>query len=641
MSAICGIFYPDGRHVDALVLETMLRSLDHRGIDGKASWQAGSVGLGHQMLHITPESIDEQLPFFQVGTDLAITADARLDNREELFRLLVIPKAWQVILPDSVLILKAYEKWGKDCPVHLLGDFVFAIWDSTKQELFCATDHMGMRPFFYYHKPGLFAFASEIKAIHAVPGIIRAPNLRSLAMLHVPTMLYQDKESTFFDDVQLLSSSTVMTVNARGIHKHEYWSPDPCRRLSLKTEDDYVEAFQEIFSKAVAARLRSAFPVSSMLSGGLDSSAITGTAANLLASQGKGLCALSAVLPLGYAGSVSDERYYIDQLKVKDNLDIDYITDTWRGPFDELDRLLLGAEMPTCPSTHYMNTAVAVAAGRHKARVILNGIGGEVGPTFPGAGYFAELFLQGRWLLLSREMAARLDMEKNSYLGLIKGEIVKPLLPNWLISRWKPRFELEQFQRSSPIRHDFVMGQLGDDGEKYRHNYTAYGSTGPDHRKNQIQLINYYRNFGRRSINFGSYVGYEQVTLSTPFFDKRVMEFCLALPGDMKVRNGYKRYMIRAGMGGILPDVLRYRTTKEPYSPDFHDRYNRQRQQASNILAGMPRTELIKEIVDIEKLEKMLKYGMQTNRCSTPDEFAAMHNVPRGLYLLSFLRTFQ
>lgn len=638
MSAICGILVAGGGCLDPILLERQIRSLNHRGPDGAGTWHNGQVGLGHQMLHVTPESLTETLPWLDPTSGLAITADARLDNREDLFRALAIIGAESREIPDSIVILKAYERWGEDCPRHLLGDFAFAIWDSRRRELFCATDSMGLRPLYYHSRPGLFVFASEIRAIHAIAAIPRAPDLRSLADLARPGQPLYDAGATFFEGVRSMNAASSLTVTSRGFTQREYWRPDKSRRLDITTEEEYVEAFQALLSDAVRVRLRSAFPVATMFSGGLDSSAITGMAADLLAPHRQGLIALSAVLPQGETHAVRDERAYIDQLN-KSNLDIEYVCDPWRGPFDALEQLIAGAEMPSCPSTHYLNTAMAAAAGRCGARVVLNGMGGEAGATFHGAGVMAEWLKSGRFGLLGRELRARSALERRSLASLVKGELLKPLLPSWLISRWKPRFDLEQWRRSSVIRPDFVRRQSCYAGARDAAG-AAEGRIFADHRKNQINMIEYYRTTGRRLLNFGTFVGYEKIEMRAPFFDRRIVEFCLALPAHMKVHGGYRRYMTRAATRGMLPEALRWRTDKTPYSPDFHIRYNRQLDEARDIVANFPRTSLIDEIVDIDRLLALLDYRMTGNRGNTPEEFAAMHTVPRALYLLFFLKTF-
>lgn len=636
MSGICGIINFDGKPVAPEALEAMMDALAHLGIDGRGTWRQGPIALGHQMLHLTPESLHEELPVFVPQSNLAITADARLDNRKELFQQLEISSDRQAGITDSELILAAYKKWGKGCTRYLLGDFAFVIWDGDRQELICATDPFGMRPLYYYHTPNEFIFASEIKGIHAVPGVPKVLNQKTIALMVMPTMFFMEPGRTFFERITRMPGSSVLTLSGRGIAKQEYWRPDLSRRIQFKDEMAYVEAFQDLFSQAVAARLRSAFPVFSLYSGGLDSSAVTGMAARLLGQEGRRLTALAAVLPPDYQGSGTDERAYIDLLQGTENLEIAYITDPWRGPFDDPDRLVWGSDSPLHTSRHYLYTAFAAAAGQRQGRVLLDGVGGEFGPSFHGDGYYAELCWRGRWPRLVKELQARARNDRCSLLNLIKSQVIAPFMPNFLMTRLRPRFDIAQMQQSMPLRQDFVQRQLGREAARYQRLSRSLGAVSPSHRRNQYQMLLLIRR-GRQN---GSFVGYERVSLACPFLDRRLLEFCLALPGDLKVNQGYKRSLIRAGMKGILPEALRFRTSKEPFSPDFHDRYNRQKSRASVLLAQAEKHPAVREIVDLDRLGRMLQLTMQTNRCGTPEDFAAMHAVPQGVYLLCFLQRY-
>ena len=137
-----------------------------------------------------------------------------------------------------------------------------------------------------------------------------------------------------------------------------------------------------------------------------------------------------------------------------------------------------------------------------------------------------------------------------------------------------------------------------------------------------------------------AFTGYEKTVFCFPFADRRIVEFCLASPGWMKIRNGYKRYMIRSGMKSILPDGIRWRTSKEPFSPDYHDRYNRQKRKAEELMSKIKKNDPIREIIDVEKGLNQLGVIMRNNRCSTPQEFSAMHVAPAIVYLSQFLRQF-
>src|SRR5918998_450263 len=172
MSGIVGIFYLDGRPLDPGLLRRMSESIAHRGPDGAGAWgEERGIGLGHQLFHTTPESLGEMQPLTDRGGNVVLTADARIDNRDELFATLDLDDRPRGEVGDGELILAAYKKWGERCPERLLGDFAFAIWDRRKQKFFCARDHMGLKPFYYYRSGNIFVFASEIKALLRIPEV--------------------------------------------------------------------------------------------------------------------------------------------------------------------------------------------------------------------------------------------------------------------------------------------------------------------------------------------------------------------------------------------------------------------------------------------------------------------------------------
>src|SRR5205814_3811924 len=140
---IVGIINLDGAPVDRPLLERMTDFLAFRGPDAKSVWSDGHVGLGHTMLRTTWESENEQQPCSLDGR-VWITADARVDGRADLVRLLAA-KGRDVLkgATDPQLILHAYDAWGEGCVQHLIGDFAFAIWDRDRQRLFCARDQLG------------------------------------------------------------------------------------------------------------------------------------------------------------------------------------------------------------------------------------------------------------------------------------------------------------------------------------------------------------------------------------------------------------------------------------------------------------------------------------------------------------------
>jgi len=219
VSAIGGIISLKQTPVGIEDFNPVMKALSHLGPDGSGVWREGPCALGHQMFRITPESLQEPLPFFDPGSDLAITADARLDNREELCDALDLSPDEGRELPDSHLIMKAFQKWGEDCVCQLLGDFVFALWDQRKGRMILVTDHMGRSPVYYYQDNARFVFATEIKGLLAAPQVRTRLDMEKLAMEAVPGLAFLDKARTFFEGIKRAPAATIISVREGGSHR--------------------------------------------------------------------------------------------------------------------------------------------------------------------------------------------------------------------------------------------------------------------------------------------------------------------------------------------------------------------------------------------------------------------------------------
>src|SRR5712691_8322034 len=189
----------------------------------------------------------------------------------------------------------------------------------------------------------MFAFASEIKALLAVPNVPSQINEVKIAYHLQPNFLGHDKDLTFYKDIFRLPPGHNIIVTEKGAHRHSYWALDPKRELRLKSDDQYSEAFREIFTDAVRCRLRSAFPVGSTLSGGLDSSSITCTARYLLASQRDGLLhTFSAIFPdlPERERRKIDERPFVEAVVAMGGLIPHYIRADRLSPLEHMERVL-------------------------------------------------------------------------------------------------------------------------------------------------------------------------------------------------------------------------------------------------------------------------------------------------------------
>jgi len=639
MSAICGIFRLGEQPLPLDVLGRMMQALEQHGPDGSATWQDEWIGLGHQMMHTTPQSLDEHLPLHHGESQISLTADARLDNREDVLRLLGMAPTTD--LPDSSLILKAYQAWGKACVDRLVGEFAFAIWDARDRCLHCFTDPMGVRPLFYTEVPGhYFAFASEVVALLAINKTPAPLNERRLAMLGVSALsVYLEPEATCFENIYRVPAASVLSISSRGKTSTEYWRPDCSKRLQFSSDAECREAFQEVFFKAVGARLRSAFPVASMLSGGLDSSGIVGAASHLLAKENKSLITLSSVPEPMAQGQVTDEREYIDLFKGKANLEMHYVCAPGRGPFDQLDELVKTASLCSYSYQHFLYTAFVRTAKENKARVILDGDGGEFSASSYLQGYLAELLLAGKWQTLVTELRHS-SADKRIHLSAIKRQVLRPLVP-YPVLRFLNRHSKFKNLVEYPIRAGFVQDVLGQDIGRIRDQIFRFLLEYPNHRKNMVRdLLLEQRDIRQRS--HAGFVDYQNARFSYPYLDKRVFEFSLAVDGRYQYQDGSGRRLLRMGMDGLIPNGVLARTSKAPFSPDYHLRYARDKAEAVSTSRGFSGSGKLRGMVDFEKVLQALE---QKTIYRSENPMRADHDsqftVPYGLYLCYFLRRFE
>lgn len=171
MSAIAGIYHSNNELVPVMHVSGIMGALQKYPANDIKVWHKENIFLGCHAQWITPESVGEQLPYYDYERQLAITADAIIDNRDELFEKLQIERARRKTLPDSQLILLAYQKWEEETPKHLIGDFAFMIWDEKKRKLFGARDFSGARTLYYYYTQQQVAFCTTIEPLLTLPYI--------------------------------------------------------------------------------------------------------------------------------------------------------------------------------------------------------------------------------------------------------------------------------------------------------------------------------------------------------------------------------------------------------------------------------------------------------------------------------------
>lgn len=620
MGALTGLLHLDRRPVPAALLDAMLGALAHRGSECIGHVEEGCVGLGARFdAMITSQRQAPPVAEAAAGR-FKVVADARLDEREALAHRLGARED----APDVVLIAEAFVRWGEETPRHLLGDFAFAVWDRQEQRLFCARDRMGVRALYTLHEPGRrFAFATEIHALEALPDF---PRRLDEAYLADYLLLTLDHTSTFFRDVRRLPAATWMWVAASGPRDPvTYWEPDAETELTLASDEAYAEGFFEHFSRAVAERSRSVHPVGAALSGGLDSSSIAVVAREHRPAPLPVFSAQFAGLP-PHLLALSDERSFVEAVVETGGFDLHVIEACERGPFTEFDRMNWYLEDHFRTINLYLHWGMFEAAQQAGVRVFLDGSDGD---TVVSHGYdrFAELALRGDWPRFVEEARAFPDASAQRWFAweygavplaeaLRRGDWRTALRGGWhlrgafgfsarRLGRLYARSVLpsrERNERALAYADAYVRPDFAERVEAWPRYRDSQPHPAPTARLGHAR--------GLRSPLFPHLLemadraaGAFGIEMRYPFFDTRLMEYCLSLPADQKLRGGQMRRVMRHALAGRLPDAVRLRTTKANLKPNFDLKLAEQapRQIAPVLFGGSP---AVAAYVDLEALRK-------------------------------------
>ncbi len=254
-------------------LAAMIGALHHRGPDGSSTFVDGPTGLAHARLSIIDLATGWQ-PIANEDESVWVVFNGEIFNFVELREALEKRGHRFRTKSDTEVIVHLYEDLGDDFVDELNGQFAIALWDKRRQRLVLARDRTGIRPVFYTQAAGRLAFASEVKALFALPEVPRRFDLNGLAS----TFSYWSAlpPSTIFEDVHCLPPGHRMVVDANGVRTECYWDWSfPEVMPSARSEEDCAEELRALLIDAVRLQLRSDVPVGAYLSGGLDSSIIT------------------------------------------------------------------------------------------------------------------------------------------------------------------------------------------------------------------------------------------------------------------------------------------------------------------------------------------------------------------------------
>ncbi|MCY4228531.1 MAG: asparagine synthase-related protein [Gammaproteobacteria bacterium] len=545
--AICGTYDQGEEGTSSPALNAMLDALP--GLGCCRCFRQGAVTFGcRELRDCADESENGISRSFLSARGLDIIADVRLDNRAELLQLLGVADPEDAYIPDCEILIRAYEHWGEDCPLHVYGDYAFAIWDSRRNQLFCVRDALGIRPFFYSHIPGrIFAFASDIAALLALPEV--DDELDEEYVVSYLMAVMQEREATFFREVRTLLPGHVMTVHDGTLHMSRWWHPENVPDVHLDSDEDYERGFVDLYSLSVRHRIRDVPSVGIHLSGGLDSSSVAVLAARELRdSKQQRPHMFCWHPPPGDHLTEAEENEYrlIRSVCRQENLKARYHALSTESILDILERDIV--RFPDSSGTLIHESLVQKSAADLGVAVMLSGWGGDEVCSCRGFDYFDELLRIGNLVRLFRE---------TGILSIRTWRILVSAILRLSKHSGAVRYAVAFFRGEMPsLNRSFIDAAMARKYPKRRE--AAHGRSVRD---TQLKRLD-QGHLERRMEDWTSSGAKKGIEYRYPLLDRRLIEFVLGLPPEQFRAEKRTRWFFRRSLRSVLPPEILEQSVK-------------------------------------------------------------------------------
>lgn len=516
-------------------LEALIGPIKHRGPDGSGIWinNEKNVGFAHRRLSIIDLSDNGSQPFHSQSKEYTITYNGEIYNYIEIREILKKKGHQFRTFTDTEVILAAFKEYGYDCLNYFDGMFAFALWDNNKQELFCARDRFGEKPFFYYLNNNRFVFASEIKQFWSY-GIDKVIDPEKLERFLLKSEVIDDnaKEKTFYKNIISLKAAHFLIYKiGQNPNIKEYWNLKTVKINSHYNFHDASIKFLELLNKSIQYRLRSDVQVGSSLSGGLDSSAIVYS----INSKFLKLNQKQFIFSARFNNYEKDEGEYIDALISElhdiNRFDIFLNSDEFEK---DIQQIIYHQDEPFQSASIFAQFKVMELVKKNNVTVLLDGQGADEllgGYETLYIEYLKQLFYN-RPDIYTSELTAYNKMHGSKY-GMV--DLKKNDTPLFKLKREAKRlFNIKQAVSNtyfSNVLQQYICGA-------------------------QLQQLLRYadRNAMAHSIE-----------TRLPFLNHELVEFCFTLPDQFKLKNGWPKFILRKVFDKKITDKIIWRKNKIGY----------------------------------------------------------------------------
>ncbi|WNO09097.1 asparagine synthase-related protein [Teredinibacter sp. KSP-S5-2] len=604
MSAIYAVF--SNKQRVELTVKQMRQASDYWQPDNTSYWfsETNDAGLGKGLLLNTRDSTHDGAYYWR-EKKLAITANARLDNRAVLMEMLSLDKKSHVFT-DSQIILHAYYAWGNECVQHLKGDFVFIILNELEDSVFCARDHFGVKTLFYSENPDGLMLTNEHRAFYTSEWCENIPPDQEEVLSHIWSMSPQHFESPNKHIKQLPPAHILEYSKKNGLIVRRYWRLTPKNDWQDLSDEALLNKFKELFSQAVSRRLDSQFPIGTELSEGLDSNAVTGYAAKLLKSQPLYTFSFDCIHPVSDQQGEWSRTYrdILDMIDMHNNLIPIWQQEQAFNRYAYINKgnntlfRHLGGVFPFVGGRFIRSHL----AGQQGIRVLLSGWGGDHCVTSYGDQYAYDLLRNMKLFQLLQLLTTQYERGRysNPTLALVR-VLIKGLIPKRILASCSTLTAL--LQKDVRVENHFLHSKWSYiyAQRAQRKRSDSFKTTVQDKEQYEIyelgltNILTQSELYGRMS----------RLEYRFPMLDIDLVEFCHSLPARIKIHNAIERYPIRYILNNYTTEKIRWRIKSDAIYPKTYRERNlfRYKHELSDRLQ---QSELAKSLCNISKIQKCL-----------------------------------
>lgn len=536
-------------------LARMNDTIQHRGPDDDGVVVDGSVGFAFRRLAILDLTSAGHQPMRSPSQNLLMVFNGEIYNYVELREELSALGHRFTSSGDAAVLLAAYQQWGNRCVDHLAGMYAFAIYDAPRGTVFLARDRFGEKPLFLHRSSRGLLFASELKAIRASSlwsGRLHEARFAEL-LLRQRVDVLPETEETFLADVVQLPAAHWLEISLDGREVQQcYWT------LPIETVQpsrDPIEDFSRLFRESMRIRMRADVPVGVMLSGGMDSTSIACEMSRLVGDPGTRSAPLHAFC---YEAEEFDEKEQISDTVRETGIVVHRHRPTAQEVWADLPAALWHHDEPLHSPAVLLGYQLYRLASRQGVRVILGGQGAD--ETIGG---YSNLFVH---MLVSHLLGGRLDRVRSEMrslgitwpggerdiarqaINLVRAHLLRGVSSYRRISAQRQLASAPGWSVVEPGFGGMVSPIVRGSGRQDLLSELRREAT-------SAPLPCYLRVEDRNAMA-------HSVESRLPFLDHALAEYCVALPAQWQMRDGWNKYVLREAMRGKIPESVRARRSK-------------------------------------------------------------------------------